>query len=127
MFLRRKFSAKPVAVDDPDTVMLDIVAHLTTLMNTRRSAGWFRQDFGTDVTSARTPAQLLLLLEEQIRANVEQYEPRVTIVGMREVYRNGRVKLLVRCRVNDNGRWIRIVASAGGFQVEAVDGDPDKQ
>src|SRR4051812_45368420 len=95
MFLHKHFLPKSAG-----TELDDIVRNIGFLLRSKQGCGSFLQGFGISETGYRTPEEMITVLSREIRESLAQYEPRIEITEIEEVYGDdGRVSLKVHCRV----------------------------
>lgn len=110
MFLHRKFLGAP-AISEFD----DVLRNVRYILEARRGAAWFREDFGLATEGCSTRQELVSVLRQQIRETLTRYEPRLEIVEVDEDHDDdGQVRLVVRCRVRGDGRSLIVSQRPGG-------------
>jgi phage baseplate assembly protein W len=87
MFLHKHFMG---ALDDEEA---DIERNLQLVLSSKRGCGYFREDFGLSDTAFRTAEEVVETLTREIKKNIEEYEPRVSVVRIREAYDDDGLKV----------------------------------
>jgi predicted component of type VI protein secretion system len=116
MFLHRHFVR-----GDPGTELDDVVRNLGYVLGAKEGCGSFLRGFGLTETGYRTPAQMLVELAEELRGCITQYEPRVEIVEIEEVYSDdGKVSLAVHCRMRSTGAKVGLAVDPASRLVSVA-------
>lgn len=104
MFLRKHF------VDGVTTSELeDVIQNLNHVLGTKRGSSYFLRTFGLTDVGYRTPEEMIVQLTAEIKENIELYEPRVELLGVDEVYDEGRrARLVVHLRLRDGSARLRL-------------------
>jgi hypothetical protein len=99
----------------------DIVRNIGFLLRSKQGCGSFLRGFGISETGYRTPEEMITELSREIRESLSQYEPRVEITEIEEVYDDGgRVSLKVHCRVRATDQTLGISLEAGRREVQVT-------
>ena len=104
-FLYRKF------LGGTETPLEDILRNLGYLLHAKRGSGSFLHEFGLSETGFRTAEEMLLTLSEEIRENLEHFEPRVALVEIEEEYLDDdpRPKLVLHLELKDTQAKLSLV------------------
>lgn len=109
MFLHRKFLG-----DNRSSEVDDVVRNVRYILDSRRGSAWFRDDFGLRTEGFRTQEQFVTVLTAQIQETLRRYEPRLDIVDVDEEHDDdGRVRLVVRCRIKGHNEMLVISQRPG--------------
>jgi phage baseplate assembly protein W len=99
----------------------DIIRNIGFLLRTKQGCGSFLRGFGISETGYRTPEEMITELSREIRESLGQYEPRVEITEIEEIYGDGgRVSLKVHCRVRSTNQPLGIALEQGRREVEVT-------
>lgn len=86
-----------------------IVKNLNNVLNTRKGFGSFLRDYGIrDLCEYASQDQLSMAIMEEVRHCIEQYEPRLDLVGMTIKNDNDpfRISFDIECRVQETSRML---------------------
>ena len=82
MALLKRFSGN-TDVQKEDSNVLSIIDNLNNILNTRKGYGSLLQDFGIlDINEYRSRSAVARKVMEEVKNNVEQYEPRLENVSI---------------------------------------------
>ncbi len=104
-FLYRKFLGRQ------DSLLEDVLCNLGNLLRAKRGAASILPGFGLSETGFRTAEEMLSQLGAEIRENIRLYEPRVEVTEVEEDYESedGRLRLMVHCRLRDSSAPLSVV------------------
>jgi type VI secretion system protein len=104
MFLYKHFSGSSDSEDE------DIERNLELVLSTKRGCSYFREDFGLSDVAFRTAEEVVETLTREIKENIEQYEPRVKVVRIKEIYDDDglKVRLEVVLAKHSDGRTLQM-------------------
>jgi predicted component of type VI protein secretion system len=104
----------------------DVVGNLRRVLGTKRGCGHFLPDFGLTETGYRTADEMVLEVSQELRENIERYEPRVVIDEIDDEYdENGRVRLVVHCSLRSTGKRLTVAIDLKERQLDIVSEDDD--
>lgn len=102
-FIHRHF------IGGEETELESIVRNLGYILSTKRRAGSFLRDFGISETGYRTPEEMVTQLGQEIRENIEKYEPRIEVEDIEETYdAANRPTLAIHCIVKETGQALDV-------------------
>ena len=103
MALFSKYAANPTAVRR-DQDLRSIVDNLNHVLNTKKGYGSFLSDFGIrDMSEYSSRDNLATAIMEEVKFNIEQYEPRLQLVNI-SIERSSdpfRISFKIECRLKD--------------------------
>ena len=103
MSLFNKYADSPTA-GSKDRYFKDIIENLNYMLNTKRGFGSFLPDFGIrDMSECSSRDHLAAVIMEEVKYNIEQYEPRLQLVKIATEKTNDpfRISFKIECTVKD--------------------------
>ncbi|OPY12633.1 MAG: Gene 25-like lysozyme [Syntrophus sp. PtaB.Bin001] len=103
MALFRKFGDGGSAADK-DKDIQDIIENLNYVLNTKKGYGSFLPDFGIrDMNEYSSRDQLAAVIMEEVKFNIERYEPRLQLLKISIEKNNDpfRISFKIECRVKE--------------------------
>lgn len=103
MALFAKFHTDPQRYDETESVL----ANLRALLSTRRGYGSFIQDFGLpDVSGMEDQRRAARQMEEELRALISRYEPRLrdVVIKLVEAPESARLTLSMKATLGEDPR-----------------------
>lgn len=85
MFLHKHFAGGPSREHEQGPEVSDILRNLSAMLSARRGSSSFQPTYGLTTTGSRSQQGMVVELGEQIRENVEAYEPRLQVLACEEV------------------------------------------
>ena len=107
----RKFDRTP-GVKAIDPYLASIVENLNNILNTKRDYGSFLTDLGIrDLNEYRSRDDISTILMEEVKKNIEDYEPRVEIVDItpQKTEMSFVLSFKIECIVRNNSESLRMV------------------
>ncbi len=98
--------------DHENSVLISIVNNLNNILNTKRGFGSFLVDYGIrDLNEFSSRGDIAKAVMEEVRHNIEEFEPRVEFVNMVVETSNNAMFLAfkIECRVRDRSRDIHLL------------------
>jgi type VI secretion system lysozyme-like protein len=87
-----------------DRDIKDIIENLNYVLNTKKGYGSFLSDFGIrDMNEYSSRDHLAVAIMEEVKYNIEQYEPRLQLVKISTENNNDpfRISFKIECRLRD--------------------------
>lgn len=109
-FFRKFVRHSELQSEDPE--MTGIVANLNNILNTRKGYGSMLRDFGIrDMNEFISREHIALAVIDEVRANIEKYEPRVELVEITRVVDDNplRLSFQIECRLRDTSQSLHMV------------------
>jgi type VI secretion system lysozyme-like protein len=106
-----KFDRTP-GMKSIDPYLASIVENLNNILNTKKDYGSFLTDLGIrDLNEYRSRDDILNILMEEVKKNIEQYEPRVEIVDItpQKTEKSFVLSFKIECIVRNNSESLRMV------------------
>jgi type VI secretion system lysozyme-like protein len=103
MSLFNKYADSPTA-GSKDRYLKDIIENLNYVLNTKRGFGSFLPDFGIrDMSECSSRDHLAAVIMEEVKYNIEQYEPRLQLVkiGTEKTNDPFRISFKIECTMKD--------------------------
>jgi type VI secretion system lysozyme-like protein len=103
MSLFNKYADSPTA-GSKDRYLKDIIENLNYMLNTKRGFGSFLPDFGIrDMSECSSRDHLAAVIMEEVKYNIEHYEPRLQLVKISTEKTNDpfRISFKIECRMKD--------------------------
>lgn len=94
-----------------DDLLRSVIENLRQVLNTRRGYGFFRPDFGmSDPNAHHTRARIVEDVMREVRHNIENYEPRLRVLGIVTVPADNPMRLAftLRCTVQGDPRALHL-------------------
>lgn len=107
----RKFDHTP-GMKSSDPYLASIVENLNNILNTKKDYGSFLTDLGIrDLNEYRSRDDISTILMEEVRKNIEEYEPRVEIVDItpQKTEMSFVLSFKIECIVRNNSESLRMV------------------
>jgi type VI secretion system lysozyme-like protein len=107
----RKFDRTP-GMKSVDPYLASIVENLNNILNTKKDYGSFLTDLGIrDLNEYRSRDDISTILMEEVRKNIEEYEPRVEIVDItpQKTEMSFVLSFKIECIVRNNAESLRMV------------------
>jgi len=107
----RKFDRTP-GMKSIDAYLASIVENLNNILNTKKDYGSFLTDLGIrDLNEYRSRDDISTILMEEVRKNIEEYEPRVEIVDItpQKTEMSFVLSFKIECIVRNNAESLRMV------------------
>ncbi len=107
----RKFDRTP-GVKAIDPYLASIVENLNNILNTKKDYGSFLTDLGIrDLNEYRSRDDISTILMEEVKKNIEDYEPRVEIVDItpQKTEMSFVLSFKIECIVRNNSESLRMV------------------
>ena len=107
----RKFDRTP-GMKATDPYLASIVENLNNILNTKKDYGSFLTDLGIrDLNEYRSRDDISTILMEEVKKNIEQYEPRVEIVDItpQKTEMSFVLSFKIECIVRNNSESLRMV------------------
>ncbi len=103
--------------------ILDIVDNLNNVLNTKKGFGSFLDEFGiADMNEHRSRERIAQAIMQEVKRNIELYEPRVKLMDITLVRDNNpmRLSFLIMCSIRKNARSLRMVfdSTFNSFHVD---------
>lgn len=120
MALFEKFSYRP---EDRfvDEKVEHIIENLNNILNTKRNFGAFIEDFGIrDMNEYTSRDQISVAVMEEVKANIEKFEPRVQLLNM-EIGEDDNpfyLSFKIDCMVLDTKKTLRMIFDSVYSNVE---------
>ncbi len=89
-----------------------IVSNLNNILNTRKGYGSILRDFGIrDMNEFISREHIALAVIEEVKANIEKYEPRVELVSITRVDDDNplRLSFQIECRLRETQQSLHMV------------------
>ncbi|TWI66667.1 type VI secretion system lysozyme-like protein [Desulfobotulus alkaliphilus] len=119
MALFRKFSRAPGSLSEEQKEINDIIEHLNAILNTKKHYGSPLGNLGMeDLSHYRSKAAIGRIIMEEIRYNIENFEPRLEIVSIEHLEKETPMHLFfrLRCRLLGKSQEMEVVFdSASSF------------
>lgn len=110
MALLGKFMRRPNSRNgDPE--LTSIISNLNNILNTRKGYGSVLRDFGIrDMNEFISRDHIALAVIEEVKSNIEKYEPRVELVRITRVDDDNplRLSFQIECRLRDTQQSLRM-------------------
>jgi type VI secretion system lysozyme-like protein len=106
-----KFDRTP-GMKSIDPYLASIVENLNNILNTKKDYGSFLTDLGIrDLNEYRSRDDILNILMEEVKKNIEEYEPRVEIVDItpQKTEKSFVLSFKIECIVRNNSESLRMV------------------
>jgi type VI secretion system lysozyme-like protein len=106
-----KFDRTP-GMKSIDPYLASIVENLNNILNTKKDYGSFLTDLGIrDLNEYRSRDDISTILMEEVKKNIEQYEPRVEIVDItpQKTEKSFVLSFKIECIVRNNSESLRMV------------------
>ena len=107
----RKFDRTP-GMKATDPYLASIVENLNNILNTKKDYGSFLTDLGIrDLNEYRSRDDISTILMEEVKKNIEDYEPRVEIVDItpQKTEMSFVLSFKIECIVRNNSESLRMV------------------
>jgi type VI secretion system lysozyme-like protein len=107
----RKFDRTP-GMKAIDPYLASIVENLNNILNTKKDYGSFLTDLGIrDLNEYRSRDDISTILMEEVKKNIEDYEPRVEIVDItpQKTEMSFVLSFKIECIVRNNSESLRMV------------------
>jgi type VI secretion system lysozyme-like protein len=107
----RKFDRTP-GMKATDPYLASIVENLNNILNTKKDYGSFLTDLGIrDLNEYRSRDDISTRLMEEVKKNIEEYEPRVEIVDItpQKTEMSFVLSFKIECIVRNNSESLRMV------------------
>ena len=107
----KKFMQRPEQRTD-DLELDSIVSNLSNILNTRQGYGSVLSDFGIrDMNEFISRDHIALAVMEEVKKNIEKYEPRVEMVTITRVDDDNplRLSFQIECRLRDTSQSLHMV------------------
>ena len=108
----------------------DIIKHLNRLLNTKQGFGAWQKDFGIDDYSGmQARSSAIEAIMEDIKTNIEQYEPRVSIIDIKEQPSQNVFRLCfeLQCTIHSNSQRLTIFFDSKDRRITIEDNSPKPQ
>jgi type VI secretion system protein len=114
--------AKDQRAGEPDRGIKQILENLENVLNTRRGYGSILQDFGiSHISQHGTREHLAHLIIEEVKQNIEKYEPRIELENITYEESNNPLRLSFKIsgRVRHHEKCLRLIFDTvfGAFDV----------
>jgi type VI secretion system lysozyme-like protein len=106
-----KFDRTP-GMKSIDPYLASIVENLNNILNTKKDYGSFLTDLGIrDLNEYRSRDDISIILMEEVKKNIEDYEPRVEIVDItpQKTEMSFVLSFKIECIVRNNSESLRMV------------------
>lgn len=106
-----KFDRTP-GMKSIDPYLASIVENLNNILNTKKDYGSFLTDLGIrDLNEYRSRDDISTILMEEVKKNIEEYEPRVEIVDItpQKTEKSFVLSFKIECIVRNNSESLRMV------------------
>jgi len=106
-----KFDRTP-GMKSIDPYLASIVENLNNILNTKKDYGSFLTDLGIrDLNEYRSRDDISNILMEEVKKNIEEYEPRVEIVDItpQKTEKSFVLSFKIECIVRNNSESLRMV------------------
>jgi len=119
-----KFATKAPAVQK-SAELTGIVENLNNILNTKRQYGSFLMDFGIrDLNEYTSQDDIALAVIDEVKINIERYEPRVEVLNIRRVEDKSPFHLAfeLECVVKENSQSLHMVFDSlfNNIQIEDI-------
>ena len=91
---------------------MSIVDNLNNMLNTKRGFGSFLADFGIrDLNEYTSNDDLAIAVIDEVKDNIERYEPRVKVINIKRVEENNpfHIAFNIECVVKENSRSLHMI------------------
>jgi len=95
-----------------DQFLLDIVENLNNVLNTKKGYGSILEDFGIcDLSEYYSRDRLTRAIVEEVKYNIEKYEPRVQLVDVTRMEDQNPFRLAFRinCVLKDSAQTLQMI------------------
>jgi type VI secretion system lysozyme-like protein len=106
-----KFDRTP-GMKSIDPYLASIVENLNNILNTKKDYGSFLTDLGIrDLNEYRSRDDISIILMEEVKKNIEEYEPRVKLVDItpQKTEMSFVLSFKIECIVRNNSESLRMV------------------
>lgn len=97
---------------EPSRELKDIIDNLSFVLNTRKGYGSFLKDLGIrDLNEYSSRQQIAKVIMEEVRVNIQQFEPRVRLKSIVQVEDSNPLQLSFRieCELRHNSQALHMV------------------
>ena len=111
MALLRKFMRRPEQRTE-NVELSSIISNLNNILNTRQGYGSVLSDFGIrDMNEFLSREHISLAVMEEVKKNIEKYEPRVELIKITRIDDDNplRLSFQIECRLRDTSRSLHMV------------------